>query len=353
MSLPILSFDVLMNTLLTATPQQQWDFKTFLDGITQPARVPIPVSEVADPLPEVPLPLPQPLPLPVVPVPETKAAKEPKEKKVRKATKAVAPAPVVPAAEEVKLLEPVDAPKNTVVVSEPAAPVDLTIYRLAVVNPALCIARKIDKKTPIPGTRPEDPGSNGKFYPELQCSKKPLSGSKLCKICAEKHAEASKPENAKKAVESYYGLLDETELYWNSQIVGSEKFNKKYPKGLTTISNTALPAPAPAMVPVLEHVEAVTEAVAVPVKKKPVRKATKAEPAPTTDASTNAASTDTHEEWELFLFEGIQYIRHKTTHNCYLVNGEEHDLVRMARRDAYEGKWRDGAIDRYAQEDEA
>ena len=115
----------------------------------------------------------------------------------------------------------------------------------------------------------------------------------------------------------------------------------------------------------LEHVPPV--AVEKPAAaKKPVRKATKAvekkaEEAPEhTEPSTRkvraapAPVTDsTAEEWELFLFEGTQYIRHKTTHNCYLVNGEEHELVRMVRRDAYEGKWSDGTLDRYAQEDEA
>ena len=320
----VLSFDVLISTLRSATPDQQWEFKTFVESITKPAPPPAP------------------------PAPAPKA----KEKK-----KVAEPALVIAPAEEDKLLAPVDVPACG---AGTAPVVTAPTYRLAVVNPSLCMARKIDKKAPIPGTRPEDAGSNGKFYPELQCSKKPLAGSKLCKICSEKHAEAMKPENKNKAIESYYGLLDDVELYWNSQIIGSEKFIKKYPKGLPTISNTVVANPAPAPVPVAP-VPVAEAPVAVPEKKKQVRKATKAKEETTavaTEPSTRKvrplpAEPATSEEWELFLYEGRQYIRHKTTHNCYLTNGEEHELVRMVRRDAYEGKWRDGDLDRYAQEDEA
>jgi hypothetical protein len=56
-------------------------------------------------------------------------------------------------------------------------------YRLQTINHDLCMARKVDDKNPIPGTRPTDPGSNGRFYPEKQCSRKPIAGLKMCKIC--------------------------------------------------------------------------------------------------------------------------------------------------------------------------
>ena len=343
-----LSFDAIFGALRSATPAQQWEFKQFLAGINEP---------VAALLAAVPAPVPAPAP------------SEPAEVKVKKATKATKAAKVteaapVPPAEEAALLAPVDAapPKNTVVVA--AAPVSDT-YRLAVVNPALCMARKIDKKSPIPGTRPEDAGSNGKFYPELQCSKKPVAGGKLCKICAEKHAEAQKPENAMKAIDSYYGLLDEKTLYWNSQIVGSDKFKAKYPKGLPSVS-TAVAEEKPAAAPVAEApvVEApVAEAPVAeekPTAKKPVKKATKAsretkadeEVNPTTRKAKAPPAPSEADEWEEFLYEGISYIRHKVTRNCYLVNNDEDEPVRMVRRDCFEGKWKDGVLDRYAAEDD-
>jgi hypothetical protein len=36
-----------------------------------------------------------------------------------------------------------------------------------------------------------------------------------------------------------------------------------------------------------------------------------------------------------------------------LVNTDETELVRMVRRDCFEGKWKDGELDRYAAEDDA
>jgi hypothetical protein len=345
MSASLLSFDAIFGALRSATPAQQWEFKQFLEGIKEPV--------AAAPAPKLVL------------VPATEASseeKKPVEKKApRKATKATEVAPVA-AAEEAALLAPVDAPapapKNTLVAA--AAPAVENKYRLAVVNPALCIARKIDKKAPIPGTRPEDAGSNGKFYPELQCSKKPVAGSKMCKICAEKHAEAQKPENAMKAIDSYYGLLDEKTLYWNSQIVGSDKFKAKYPKGLPSLATTDAAAPAPAPVaPVEKPVEKAAEPVAEakPAAKKPVKKATKAtaaadEVTPTTRKAKAPPAPSEADEWEEFLYEGVSYIRHKVTNNCYLVNSEETEPVRMVRRDCFEGKWKDGELDRYAAEDD-
>jgi len=383
--------------------------------------------------------------------PEPEPVTKPKIKKAKKATSAI--------------LEPVDADTS---VSVPAVALGATDslrdnkYRLQVLNPELCLARKIDKENPVPGTRPGDIGAKLKFYPELQCSKRPVTGSSLCTICARKEAEYLCDTSG---VHGWFGRLDEP-LFEKAGVVGCHAFWAKYPAGVaeatlpvaTATASTAVataaekpkkvkkakvapaapvasqePAAAiasqepekpkkvkkvkvaaqePIAEPESEPIAAAQEpekpkkvkkakvatapaateepAVAIeeptaaiasqepvaaqePEKPKKVKKAKVAvaseepvdaiapiapiaaqEPEKPKKAkkavATNAAATAV--EWITFLHEGIPLIRHTKSNNCYQCDRSKHRIEEMVMRDKFEGKWRDGRLDPYAEEDE-
>jgi chemotaxis protein histidine kinase CheA len=404
------------------------------------------------------------LPPRAAPEPVTK----PKIKKAKKATSAI--------------LEPVDADTS---VSMPAVTLGAmdslrdNKYRLQVLNPELCLARKIDKENPVPGTRPGDIGAKIKFYPELQCSKRPVAGGSLCTICARKEAEYL--GDTSKVNHGWFGRLDEP-LFAKAGVVGCDAFWAKYPEG---VAEASVPAPlhtqesvtaaataaataaekpkkvkkakvvaaaeepvaavasqepekskkvkkvkvaaepdaaapdaaaqepvaekskkvkkvkvaaapdaaapdaaapdaaapdAAAQEPVAEKpkkvkkvkVAAVPDAVAQePVAEKPKKvKKVKVAAAPDAAAPDAAAQepvaekskkvkkavatngTATAVEWITFLHEGIPLIRHTKTNNCYQCDRSKHRLEEMVMRDKFEGKWREGRLDPYAEEDE-
>jgi len=125
-------------------------------------------------------------------------------------------------------------PLPTLEIEEPPVPVVTTTvvpedsyknhkYRIGdSINMKLCMGRRIDDRNPIPGTSP-------KFYPEKQCSHRPEKGEALCKRCGEKDTEAK--NIPKKPIRGWYGRLDEP-MYWNAAVIGCERFNARYPKGL-------------------------------------------------------------------------------------------------------------------------
>lgn len=323
------------------------------------------------------------------PVAAPVAAPEPK--KVKKAKKA--PAPAEPEA-EVALLAPVDAVPAAA--AAPDAATDAPVlgatdslrdnkYRLTVLNPTFCCGRKIDEANTIVGTRPGDDGANGKVFPEIQCSKKPVAGSRLCAICAKNEAEylanPTKPGR-------WRGRLDEP-LFARSFVVGCEWFWSKYPEGIegarpaaaaAAVAEVAAEKPkktkkaksAKAEEPAAAAAaaEPVAEPVAEPAADKPKKvkkaKAEKAEaaeevvaeaeapaPAPMPRKVAVAADGAAKEvEWVTFIVDGTVLIRHTKTANVYQCDRSKHRLEDMVQRDKFEGKWRDGRLDPYADEED-
>ena len=278
-------------------------------------------------------------------------------------------------------------------------------YRLQTLNPALCVARKIDEASPIEGTRPGDEGAAGKVFPEAQCSKKPIAGGHLCATCAKK--ETDYLGDTSKVPKGWYGRLDE-ELFHKSFVVGCEWFLGKYPTGIEGARPTAAaakadakaekpkkakkatappteveaePAPAAAEKPKKAkkapapptEAEAEPEAAPAPAaaaeKPKKAKKAPAAAPAApaeeaeeepvakapkpvTKKASVASSDTPKNVEWVTFLDSGVLLIRHTKTANVYQCDRSKHRLEDMVQRDKFEGKWRDGRLDPYAEEDD-
>ena len=57
-------------------------------------------------------------------------------------------------------------------------------------------------------------------------------------------------------------------------------------------------------------------------------------------------------EWVTFLSDGIPLIRNTKTGNVYQCDRTKHRLEDMVQRDKFEGKWRDGRLDPYANEED-
>jgi hypothetical protein len=268
------------------------------------------------------------------------AAAEEKPKKARKAKTAKA---------EDALLAPVDA-LLAPVDAMPAAPVAYDSlrnhkYRLQHIDGGLCMGRKIDEDHPIEGTRKGDDGANGMFWPEKQCSKKPLPGQKLCKICADKDADV---KAGKPAHKQWYGRLDEP-IYHNAKVIGCKHFFDKYPNGLKNDPTTApAGAAAPAIAPaIIEHVPA-----AAPAAENPKKKVTKAKTAPApavaapSEAMADTSKPATEAEWKEFFLGGKPYVRNLKTDKVYKMDLNRSDSLEMSvLKDQCVGRWVDGAID--------
>ncbi len=325
-----------------------------------------------------------------------------KPKKVKKATKAVP--------KETDLLAPADADATGGSAPTLGATDSLrdAKHRLQVLNPALCVGRKIDEDNVLVGTRPGDEGAKGKVFPEIQCSRKPIAGARLCANCVKKETECH--ADADKVPKGWYGRLDEP-LFSKAYVVGCEWFWSKYPEGIEGARPDASSAPAVTTkektkkaskkaVAVVEP-EVVAETVAVVAEEAPkVKKASKkakaeeepevkveavvevetvavvAEEAPkvkkaskkpkaeetTTEEATKPAkaskatvadsSSARDVEWVTFMHEGVPLIRNTKTGNCYQCDRAHHRLEDMVCRDKYEGKWRKGRLDPYAEEDD-
>ena len=52
------------------------------------------------------------------------------------------------------------------------------------------------------------------------------------------------------------------------------------------------------------------------------------------------------------MHEGVPLIRNTKSNNCYQCDLTKHRLEERVQRDKYEGKWRKGRLDAYAEEDE-
>lgn len=281
--------------------------------------------------------------------PTTPVAKKPRSK-AKIAVAAPAPSP-----DEEALLAPVDAPAPVT-----ATPTGLYVdaadylhthkYRLQSIDSVRCLGRKIDEKNPIVGTRKEDEGSNGMFWPEKQCTKPALAGALLCKFCSEKcdDVKAGKP-----AHKQWYGRLDEP-MYGRAMIIGCGHYNAKYPHGIPSDPSTAPPL----------AVVAVAAPVAVTPAPKKAATATKKTPAAPKKASTTTAKTAAsagvqetvasteqapiEAEWAIFFHNTRPVIRNLKTNLVYEVDQEKPEYEDMVQRDKCLGRWtEDGTIDPY------
>jgi hypothetical protein len=242
----------------------------------------------------------------------------------------------------------------------PEDPLRMHKYRIGNgVNMKKCMGRRIDDKHPIPGTSP-------KFFPEKQCSHGPEKGSALCKGCGEKDAEAKAAP--KKAFRGWYGRLDEP-MYWNANVIGCEKFNKQYPKGLpedAVEGSATTEAPA-----VIEHIAESSEATKVPASPPKAEKTEKAEkPAKAPKAPVKAKEAKETKEvapipmaplesttvvavetppveivWVTIPDKGRTRIYNTKTLNVYECNLKETDREKMVQKDKFIGRYIDGKID--------
>ena len=233
--------------------------------------------------------------------------------------------------------------------------------RLSVLDVALCVARKIDENAIIPGTNIGEPGANGKFYGEKQCTRKPKEG-KLCTICAKKDKEAkAEPE---KNINGWYGRLDE-ELYWKAFVIGCKHFFVRYPKGIAGDPTTApasvqepipasVPASAPAPAPASEPLPSNVSDESPKVKKIPqkrVKKAVALIESAIEPKESVAVDCDIKEcEWKTMFHNGMALIRNLKNGNVYQANSDFSTREEMVMKDKFEGRWIDGELNSYAEE---
>jgi hypothetical protein len=184
-------------------------------------------------------------------------------------------------------------------------------FRVQTIDKKLCVARKIDK-THIPGTE------NAKIYAERQCNKKPATGSKLCKTCQsmDEKAKASGKDKT-----SWLGRLSDP-IPDHLHIIGSKWYKTKYPNGLPAVldmKNT------PADEESCSIEEPITESII--------------EKGPAIDM-----------EWLALQHDGIPMIRNIKNGKVYRadLNKEGDDMIIWSQ---FIGRWKDGEIDYYAEED--
>jgi len=250
-------------------------------------------------------------------------AKPVKPKVVRKITKGAKPA--APAAAEA-------APAASAAAEPAAAAADPyrnhpSRIKPADINPALCIARRIDEQNPLPGTRPGDESSNGgRIFPECQCTKKPEAGSKLCKNHAKYEAEMKANPDTRNT--KWYGRLDDETLYYRSLVVGSGYFHDKYPSGIQ--GDTFQPNGAP-----------VAPSSAPKGKAPRVKKA--ATPAVNETVASNKAAINI--DWMTFMYEGTMHIRNLKNGRTYLADSQKHTLEEMVMKESYVGRWVDDHLE--------
>jgi hypothetical protein len=260
-------------------------------------------------------------------------------------------------------------------------------YRLQTLNPSLCMGRKLDLKNQIVGTRKDDEGSNGIFWPEKQCSKVPEAGEKLCRFCKEKDDEI---KAGKAADKHWFGRLDEP-LFYKACVVGCGDFFQKYPAGIPSDPSTAPPAgfvvksapgmiaakkrgpkpktdsdsdsvtstAAPAAAPVVtetapvvaETAPVVTETAPVVVAPVPTKKVATKKPKVTV---AKTAAKPVEAAWVVFLFEGRTVARSTKNNAVYEVDTDainddinNDNVASVVKKADYIGMWKNGAVDTY------
>jgi hypothetical protein len=224
------------------------------------------------------------------------------------------------------------------------------------------MARKIDEERVVPGTNKGEAGANGKVFYEKQCSKAPLPGGKLCKICDKKESEASGDQKIK----GWYGRLDDAAFYKWAYVVGCPWYVENYPNGIagdaatTVVTAGAASAAAAAAAPAPLMPSATAESAPAPAeKKKAGRKAkTAAEPTAPAPAVPESVAVDAPVktvEWVMGTWTnsaGVSrpIVRNIKNNNVYEYNTESLLIEDAALRDQYIGQWADGKLNEYAEE---
>jgi hypothetical protein len=200
-------------------------------------------------------------------------------------------------------------------------------YRLQTLDPEFCRGRKVNEKTPLPGTAPQDAESNGQVYAELQCPKKVKKGELLCEACKEKDDEYKADPST--FLKRWWGRLDE-EMFPRAMVVGCHHFYEKYPYGLPGDSTTAAPeawlAENAAIVKKFNAKAKTAEKKASPAKAAPAPETPRGgagappeeSPVPATSAAAAAAEPSANEPWAPYLHECRLHVYEKATGKCYL-----------------------------------
>jgi hypothetical protein len=208
------------------------------------------------------------------------------------------------------------------------------------------MGRRIDEKNPLAGTRHGDVGANrGKVFPEKQCIREPVPGSKLCAGCATKDAAFKANPNTKD--ESWYGRLDEESLYPRAKIVGCKYFLDKYPNGIHNDSfRPGAAAAAAAAVTAATATAAATE----PKKRGPKKAAataaeTVAVPAAVTSKTVAVDIAPVNATYKSFMHEGRLHVRNLETNKVYYANISKDSPEENAVKEQYVGRWVDNHVD--------
>lgn len=178
-------------------------------------------------------------------------------------------------------------------------------YRIQLVNPSLCQARKVNDKEFIPGTEAN------KVYAEIQCVRKKQTDSEFCKFCS---AIFDKWKTSGGKEKKWAGCVNEP-IPDNLHILESKWFKNTYPHGIPTVQ--LLPS--------------------------------------STDVVLNNSVPLQTVEWEVFNFEGVPMIRHIKDGRVYKADMAKEGLERIVFTQ-YQGRWKDkeleGFLDIYAPEEE-
>jgi hypothetical protein len=221
-------------------------------------------------------------------------------------------------------------------------------YRIASPDTKFCMARRWNEDAPIPGTETSAATSNGKMYPEQQCTRFPVGGTGICTLCAKaesiyKSNPADKPFDG--GAKRWRGRLDGP-MFANAPFLGSELFWKKYPQGLPGDPTTAAPAEwltANASTKPKPKTKAATATVTATAVTTVTT--TAVTPAVTTAAAETVAPMPVRpkaptDEWVLALIGDSSYVYERSTLKCYEADMSITSSTKaMARLDRYAGKY--------------
>ena len=261
----------------------------------------------------------------------------------------------------------VEAAEATVAAPGPASadPLKGHKYRLQVLDPARCPGRRHDEDAVLPGTAKGEPSANGKFYVELQCSKKAIAGEELCTTCKKNYGLMRANDKNK-----WLGRLDEP-VYPQAFVVGSQVFFEKYPLGLPGDPSTAASAEWLAANPAIvkkmaKEGKAVAKAAAVKVVKEVAAAAVAAvaEAVPVVEPKAFADSENPYHGWDdsawaLVMTENNcrPVVYEKSTGKCYPLRkeGKATSFEELADQTDYLGRWdpETETVDPYGAEAEA
>ena len=217
-------------------------------------------------------------------------------------------------------------------------------YRIAVPDPKFCMARRWNEDAPIPGTETSAETSKGKIYPEQQCTRFPVQGTKICATCVKaEQAYMSNPESPPVAAKRWRGRLDGP-MFANAPFLGSDLFWKKYPQGLPGDSTTAAPADwlSANATKAKPKAKAATAAVitTAPVTTAPATTPSSNSAAGAVTSAVPVKTKNPADEWVLALVGDCSYIYERATMKCYEADMSITSSTKdMARLDRYAGKY--------------